>query len=169
MIFKLRLGKLRITFTIAPVTQVIGVNSILPDGNHILMWDFDDIPLSRVEENLAMVQQMFGLPNIYIFNSGKPNHWIAYCFKRLPWPDARGIIGITPDIDENFYKYGVYRGKFTLRVSPKCGRKPKLVKVLESDIPEDVDISELRSWVQYETLPDNYKSRLIQIPPKSEK
>jgi len=157
MILRGRIGNVRVTFTIAPVVDVVGVNSLLPDGNHILMWDFDDVSLYEVVTTLFGVQMLFKLPNIYILLTKKPDHYIAYCFKRCTWRQAIGIIATTPCVDMNFFKYGVYRGRFTLRVGPKCGRIPKLVVVLRSTIPEDVSIPELKSWVKYETLPDEIK------------
>lgn len=155
MIFKLKIGHWRFTFTFAPVTEVIGVNSLLPDGKHIIMWDFDDVPLDKVSKALEIVQWFYNLPNIYILNTGTRNHYIAYCFKKCTWRRSVEIVAATQYVDYQFFKYGVYRERWTLRVSPKEGRKPKLVKILHSEIPEDCSIDDLNSWVKYETLADN--------------
>lgn len=163
MIFKLRFGKWRLTITLAPVYDIIGVNSLLETGEHILMWDFDDVPYSTVAFNLATIQYIFDLPNIYILNTGKPNNYIAYCFKRFLWELARAIVGMTPDICENFYKWGVFRHRFTLRVSRKGKRRPRLFGVIQSNILEDVSIKDLKSWVQYETLQDGAKGAFINL------
>jgi len=159
MIIKLTLGSWRFTFSMAPITRVIGVNSALPDGNHILMWDFDDVPLDEVLSELASIQKIYCLPNIYVLETKPNRNYIAYCFKRVSWRKALEIIISTRNVCLGFYKYGVIRDRFTLRVSPKCGRKPKLVAVLSSRYPEDASIDELRSWVNYETLADGYVSR----------
>lgn len=148
MIFKIRIGSWRFTFTFAPVVDVTGVNSKLKDGNHILMWDFDDVPLYYVEADLKWLQKQHNLPNIYILNTGKPKHHIAYCFRRSPWEVSVAYIAQSLFVDRNFFKYGVYRERWTLRVTPKEGRKPKLVKTLLSPIPESASISELESWVK---------------------
>jgi len=165
MILQLRIGNWKFTFTFAQVCDVVGVNSVLEDGRHILMWDFDDLPLETVEVILKAQQREHRLPRIYILNTGKPNHYIAYCFKRLPWRKAYAIVASTPCVDWNFLKYAAHRGHFTLRVSPKNGRKIRLAKILESPIPEDVKIRELRSWVKYETLTrqEMNKKWLLQI------
>ena len=163
MIIKLRLGHWRFTFSFAPVVDVIGVNSKLPDGKHILMWDFDDIGLNKVIDELRRIQYTFMLPNIYILNTGAPNHYIAYSFAACSWNIAVEIIATTVGVDKNFFKYGVYREHFTLRVTPKCGRKLTLVRLLESDTPENCTVAELKSWVQYETLPDDFESRRVQL------
>ena len=90
-------------------------------------------------------------------------NYIAYCFKRLPWRKVVEIIASTQGVDWNFFKYGVYRERFTLRVSPKCSRKPKLVYILRSPEKEDVYITDLKSWVKYETLEDGWKSKKVEI------
>ena len=150
MILRIRIGNWRFTFTLHQITDITGVNSLLPDGNHILMWDFDNIPLWQVKLTLNCIQQDYELPNIYILNTGKPNHYIAYCFKRCSWWDTKRIIAATPFICNDYFKWGVFRKRFTLRVTPKEGRKPRLVEILHSNIPEDVKVSELTSWVKDE-------------------
>jgi len=154
MILRFKLGRWRFTFSFAPVTEVVGVNSKLPNGRHILMWDFDGKQLGQVITWLEDIQHLYQLPRIYVLNTGKKNHYIAYCFKKVPWRKAVEIIATTIGVCWHFFKYGVYREKFTLRVSPKCGRRPKLAWLLNSNVPEDAYITDLKSWVKYETLED---------------
>jgi hypothetical protein len=148
MIIRIRIGHWRFTFTLYEVTDITGVNSLLPDGNHILMWDFDDIPLCQVVITLKCIQDDYELPNIRILYTGKPNHYIAYCFKRCTWWDTKRIIAATPYVCSDYYKWGIFRKRFTLRVTPKEGRKPELIAILNSEVPEDVKVSELTSWVK---------------------
>ena len=154
------------TFTIAQVVDVLGVNSKLSDGKHILMWDFDKLPLEHVINALKDIQLQFQLPNIYILKSSEPNNYIAYCFKRCEWAKARAIVGMTHNIDEAFYKWAVFRRRFTLRVGPKLGVIPKHVATINGKFFEDVNISELKSWVKYETLDGhhNQKVHFIEVP-----
>lgn len=159
MIIKIRLGHYRFTFTIASVVDVVGVNSTLPNGNHILMWDFDSTKLGTVIRNLKNIQAIYNLPYIYILETKKHTNYIAYCFKQLLWGKVVEIIASTHGVDENFFKYGVYRRRFTLRVTPKTNIKPKLAHILFSEYPEDCSIKELKSWVKYETLRPDYKSK----------
>jgi len=148
MIFRLRIGNWRFTFTLYQITDITGVNSLLPDGNHILMWDFDDVPLGVVQSTLSIIQSIYDLPTIYILNTGKPNHFIAYSFAKCSWRLTVEILAATPNLCEDYFKWGVFRKRFTLRVTPKEGRKPKLVALLYSKTPEDVKLSELTSWVK---------------------
>lgn len=163
MIIKLRIGHIRITFTIAQVIDVLGVNSKLPDGNHILMWDFDNLLLKDVKENLRIVQQTFSLPKIYILLTSPPNNYIAYCFKRCTFRQAITIIGSTNGVDLNFYKWGIFRKRWTLRVGAKLGIIPLCISVLDNMIWEDADITELRSWVKYETLDAHHRQTIIRL------
>jgi len=162
-IISFKLGSWRFTFTMAPVVKVVGVNSILSDGNHVLMWDFDDTKLEDVMDALIHVQAEYMLPPIYVLETKPGKNYIAYCFKKTEWRKAVEIVVSTPHVDWNFIKYSVYRGWFTLRVSEKDGRRPKLVHVIPSDVPEDCDLFDLRKWVKYETLPSWYRGKRIEI------
>lgn len=163
MIYRLRIGRWRFTFTIARTQEVAGVNSLLPDGKHILMWDFDESDFPTVRNSLELTQRTYDLPPIYILETKKGTNYFAYCFAKLDWRKAIEIIAFTKGVDWGFLKFGVFRGKFTLRVTPKCGRKPKLVKILPSDVPEDCFIYDLKNWVRYETLEDGQEVKLHEL------
>ena len=163
MIIKLRIGYIRITFTIARIIDVLGVNSKLPDGNHILMWDFDNTQLKDVSFNLREVQYKFQLPDIHVLRTSEPNNYIAYCFKRCTFRQAIKIIGSTQGVDLNFYKWGIFRKRWTLRVGAKAGAKPKSVGILKGWCEEDCYISELKSWVIYETLDMHHNQHIYKF------
>lgn len=152
MIKRVTIGDVRITLTIARIVKVGGFNSLLTDGNHILMWDFDDTTLVAVERALGLVQTEYALPKIYILETRKGTNFIAYCFARRSWKNVVEIVASTRGVDWNFFRYGVFREKFTLRVTDKGYGLPHKVAVLDSDVPEDVSIWELSGWVNYETL-----------------
>jgi len=163
MIFKLRFGKYRLTITLSPVIDVYGVNSLLKDGTHILMWDWDNTTLEAVIAGLNIVQLIYDLPNIYVLESFKNKNYMAYCFVKVSWPKAKEIIAATPLVCENFYKWGVFRRKFTLRISPKEGRLPKFVHTLYSDTPEECGIQDMQDFVKYETLPRSRRGWFINL------
>lgn len=163
MIVKLTIGSWRFTFSMAPITHIIGVNSRLEDGDHIILWDFDATDFWTVHDTLQNVQRVYNLPRIYIRETSKGTGYHAWCLKRTAWRKLVEILAFTKGVDWNYFKYGIYRKVFTLRVSPKCGRKIRTVHVLESRVPEDVQVPELRSWVKYETLADGRKSRKVEL------
>lgn len=158
MIIKITLGSYRFTFSMAPITHVIGVNSTLEDGQHIIMWDFDGTDFATVRNELERVQAIYNLPNIYITETSKDTGFHAWCFKRVNWRKLVEILAFTQGVDWNYFKYSVYRKQCTLRVFPKCGRKITHIHTLKSQVPEDVDIHDLRKWVKYETLADGRPS-----------
>jgi len=159
MMLRFRIGRWRFSLNVVHVTDVAGVNSILPDGKHILMWDFDGVNLDQIIESLSEVQRKYMLPTIYILYTGKPGHYMAYCFKRCEWMKAIEIIAATRYVDPTFFRFGVWRKKFTLRITPKDGRKIRLAKKLYGYTPPDAYIEELDSFVKYETISDVYESK----------
>lgn len=163
MIIKITIGSWRFTWSMAPITTVTGVNSNLPDGNHILMWDYDMIDIDIVAAELLEIQHRYKLPTIYILATSPKQGFHAYCFKRVDWKTCVEILAASKHIDWNYFKYGMYRGHFTLRVSPKCGRVIRKKVVLPSKVPNELGIEEMRSWTQYETLSDAHKSRKIEF------
>ncbi|GAH64923.1 unnamed protein product, partial [marine sediment metagenome] len=89
------------------------------DGSHILMWDFDDVPLEEVCQDLRVVQSRYSLSDIHICRTKEPDNYIAYCFTSQDWKTAVEIVAQTHTVDWQFLRFGVYRGHFTLRVTPK--------------------------------------------------
>jgi len=116
------------------------------------MWDFDETNLDKVAKALRYAQHYHTLSAIYILETKADTNFIAYCFTARSFKEVCLIIADTPFVDWNFFKYGVYRGRFTLRVTAKNGRIPRLVKVLESENKPDVNVKDLHSWVRYQTL-----------------
>jgi hypothetical protein len=163
MIIKVTLGRWRFTFSMAPITKVVGVDSTLKDGNHILMWDFDTDNYEAIVKALTRVQFHYHLPHVHIATTGKGHGFHAVCLKRTPWRKAVEIICATEGVDYNFIKYGIYRNHFTLRISPKCGREIRFAGTIGGNYPEDVSIEELNSFVHYETLEDGWHSRKLEI------
>ena len=128
-----------------------GVNSKLPSGRHFLMWDFDNKEVNDVKVALVSVQTRFRLPKIYLISTGLSNHWHAYCFKALTYPDTLRILASTPHLDQTYFKIGVIRGYFTLRYSPKTGREFEQASTIPSKYKEDVNPFELSSFSDYWT------------------
>ncbi len=141
----------RVHFGITRTILVTGVNSKLIDGNHILMWDFDDIQVVDVLYTLRQVQKENELPTIFILCTGIEGYYHAYCFKRCSWIKARTIIASTDKVDRVFFMMAMLRGYFTLRFSDKRGREFTQAAVLEGWGEEDVEPGEVASFVEYTT------------------
>lgn len=142
----------KFSFTIARIARPIGVNSELDDGRHILMWDFDDTSLNKVMDALWQVQFLYALSDIHILETKLDTNFMAYCFTALEWRRVVRIVVSTQYVDWAFIRFGVFRGKFTLRVTPKGDRTPHLISRLEGYNLPDVKPTDLKSWAKYETL-----------------
>ena len=152
MMIKLKLGSFRLNFSITAITKTWGVNSLLENGKHILMWDFDDEKLGDVVAGLRQIQLRYGLPEVRIMQTTEKN-FHAYCFKQVDFRKAVEIIAATSGVDWGFFLFGCLRQKFTLRVGEKAGRrKPRLVALLGGLEEVDASIKDLRRWVKYDTI-----------------
>jgi len=151
MIKRLTIGSLRMTFSCARITKVIGVNSELKDGNHIIMWDFDDVPLDNVRYALRVVQTRYWLSEIIILKTKEPDSYNAWCFTSVSWEKAIEVVAATAFVDWGFFRYSVWRYHFTLRTSPKNGRDSKVVARLEGYELPTAKIEDLKYWIEYET------------------
>jgi len=163
MIIKTTLGRWRFTFSMAPITKVVGINSNLPDGKHILMWDFDTGTIGEIKAILRAIQFIYNLPTIRIAQTGKTTGYHAICLYRVEWRDCVKILAATSKLDWTYLKYGIYRGHFTLRVSPKCFRHITYHSMLVGYPKEDVNMKELNSVTKYETLEDGWKSKKVEL------
>lgn len=147
-------NKWRVTFTFAPVQWVYGVNNMIMTKNGIKyfpMWDFDDTTLHDVIEPFLNIIPRYRLSNVYVYQTS-PHNYYAYSLKLFDWIKCVHIISAHPKICQSFFKWGVYRGRFTLRISEKNGYKPKLVVVIKGVSREDFTLDQLRSYVKYQTL-----------------
>ena len=152
MILRFKIWKYRITLTCAPVVAVVGANSNIGKDQHILMWDFDGVPLRKVKKALASTQFCYHLPEIKVFKTSQGKNYQAWCYKKVSWRIAKAIVAVTVHVDEGFFRFGVFREHFTLRTSQKLGHTPKLVATLPSDVKPDCNEFDLMSWTKYETL-----------------
>lgn len=152
MIKRLTIGNRRITLTYAKIAKVIGVNSNVGDRGHITMWDFDNIPLADVTEALETVKTRYLLSDIHIVRTKEPNNYHAFCFSLVDWRTSVEIVAQTRFVDWQFFRFGVYRGHWTLRTTPKTTIKAYLVSRIQGLTLPDIKPEELESWVRYETL-----------------
>lgn len=145
--------RVRLDMSIKKLVEVEGINSNLDDNNkeHILLWDFDEIPLSKIVASLKLIQYRHSLPKIYIVSSSI-NHYHAYCFTRQSKAKAMYILISTKYIDETYFKLGIVRGYWTLRITPKqVNNKFMSVINLDSKVPEDLTTTKLLQTVKYNT------------------
>lgn len=113
---------------------------------HMLLWDFDEVPLQYIMADLQSIQYKYGLPDVYVLESSE-NHYHAYCFVSMNFKTIIQILSYSIFIDENYFRLGVARGYYTLRYSPKGDRNIRLISILKSNVkytmsPLEVTINE---------------------------
>jgi hypothetical protein len=163
MIVRMRLGPVRIAFTIGLVEDVVGINSWLGGDDHVLFWDFDGLDLETVKRNLRRVMKRYKLPDVHIFSMGKPNSYTAMCFARFHIKKVIEILAATEGEDLAHLRFGCFRKRWTIRLSDKCGRSFRYVCTLKGYRKPDVSPWQLKSWVAYETRPDGYTQWLLDM------
>jgi hypothetical protein len=151
MLWQPHFGNHRLTIAWVKYQTTIGLNSKLADGNHVLMYDCDDFTFDMVHDGLKYAQMHYELPNIYLYQSSLPGHYLALCLDRNSWIDTIHMVTALPCIDKSWLRGGVARQYFTIRIGQKNGQYPKPMMVLKSKRPETVDISELVYYDRYET------------------
>ena len=151
MHYRLDIKGWRFYIAITHSQQLHGVNSQLGDDYHFLMWDFDNVELGRLFEELEHIQWLFELPAIHILQSSLPNSYHAYCFARRPWGMVLQILATTQYIDQQFFKIGVIRGYFTLRIEDKKAGLLKAVGRIPSLVDNEVGTDEITSFANYWT------------------
>lgn len=163
MILKIRFWNWKFMFSCSQIEDIVGVNSKIDEENHVLMWDFDNVHLDILKNELQQIQFIYELPNIYVVQTKLTGSYHAYSLCKRSFREACAILTFSTYIDMVYYRLGVTRGYWTLRISEKSGRDITLVDVLKSDVPEDVTIKDLKSFVIYETLPDTARRKKIEI------
>jgi hypothetical protein len=101
------------------------------NDTHMLLWDFDNTDIRKIKSELFRIMIEYALPDIYILESSN-NHYHAYCFSSRTFKETIHILSDTQYIDEDYLKLGTARGYYTLRFSPKRGRKVKIIYTLKS-------------------------------------
>lgn len=150
IVLRKRVRQFKVSLVIGTITNVNGVNSALEDGNHVVMWDFDNTTAGKVSNALWVVQTSFKLPRIYVAYSNNDGGFHAYCLTRMPWLDTIAIVASTPGIDPGYVAMCAMRGHWTLRLSDKGKGAPEPAFTLPSAWPELTNIADLTSWVGYE-------------------
>lgn len=145
-----RIGRIRYSFVVRTVKNIQAITSRLEDGNHIIMWDFDGVPMATVLFYLGKIQESYLLPPIHISSSSNTGGYHAYCLYRCTWLESLHIVSGTKGIDPEYVSMAAWRKRWTLRLSDKGQGVPTYHDTLPSQIEETVAPVELTSWVDYE-------------------
>ena len=139
-----------ILFRVGKLRKVLGANSTLENGKHILMWEFDHVEAHEVTAALLAVQMAYNLPNIHVLTSSEHQGFHAYCLAQETFPQSVAIVASTPLVDWDWVRMCVNRGHWTLRLTDKGNGAPETIMVLHSNEPDEVAPTQITSGVLYE-------------------
>lgn len=157
----IRIHKLQLRFYANILEKRTGICSQhdSSDDKHALLMDFDNSSLSKIINDMYTIQLKYNLPTIYIIASSSYSYH-AYCFTGRPFMQIIHILSDIPEIDESYFRLGIVRGYFTLRITPRKNDKFKIVKILASCFPEEMKREEL-TINEYLTSNKGNKTRRI--------
>jgi len=135
----IRIGKLQLRAYATILEKRIGICSQKDtrEDKHALLIDFDNSSISTIINSLSSLQKKYKLPAIYIVASSKHSYH-AYCFTARKFMEIIHILSDIPELDESYFRLGIIRGYFTLRITSRKGDKFKLVKTLVSVYPNEM-------------------------------
>lgn len=132
-------GKWQIRVYLDKQVEHTGVCSTKADNpkEHMLLWDFDDAKLGDIVNQLLAVSCLYSLPKIYLVSSS-PGNYHAYCFASRDFRETISILASTKSIDLAYLRMGVARGYFTLRITPRKGGQFRLIRIIRSQVPNEM-------------------------------
>lgn len=146
---KFRIGNFQVSLMAGPVTKVTGVNSTLKDGQHIVMWEFDETEELKVQAALWAVLCAHNLSDIHIARSHPDGGFHAYSFQRMSFVNSLHIVSGTAYVDPNYITLCAMRRHWTLRISDKGQGQPEYRMTLRGVIEPDCDFMDLAEIVEY--------------------
>lgn len=136
-------------FRIGKRVQVLGINSQLSEGESVLFWEFDELPLDRVRDIMKGVQYEHLLPQIFLLQASTETSWHAVCLSAHPWLQALSIVAATEGVDPDYVRLAAHREHFTLRLTDKGNGAPVVREVLGSVMPETATLDDFIQGVRY--------------------
>lgn len=146
---KFRIGRFQVSLMAGMVTKVTGVNSNLKDGNHIIMWEFDETDRTEVCWALQAVQGLFSLPDIHVAESHTGGGFHAYCFQALSFIETLHIVSGTFLVDPNYITMCAMRQHWTLRLTDKGQGAPQPTLTLPGLFKKTAEPDDLIGIVEY--------------------
>lgn len=146
---KFRIGRFQVSLMAGLVTKVTGVNSNLKDGQHIIMWEFDETDLDQVKCALFAAQVFHQLPEIQIARSHPDGGFHAYCFKAMSFIETLHIVSGTALVDPHYITLCAMRQHWTLRLTDKGQGQPEHETHLVGLTLPTCDPGDLVGVVQY--------------------
>jgi len=130
-----------------------GICSNTSDGKHIIMFDYDDISLNDVKNDIIAIQKKFNLSAFYVLSSD--NGYNAFCLSKKSISEIKEIYNFSKHLDPLYIKLSFEkRGYFVLRMS---GNK-KLILTIVTNINKDII-----SFAHYKFFKDIMRFNLLEF------
>lgn len=133
--------------TITPDTLPahLGITSRTVSGNHIIMWDFDDKTLDQVVKAVKTHHNFETIPAAYIVQSNiDARHFHVYVFTEGELSSGH------KQADSKHNSHSKQLGFRTLRITPKDGFAPKVVKIIKGSVTAtETPLTELTTLAVY--------------------
>jgi hypothetical protein len=146
-----------------------GITNQIPNSNKVIpFWDFDEkAPINYIIGALKIVQQQFGLSDIFILQTYPKESYRAFCFDEFAFEDYIMILVSTRCIDWSYLKHTIMRGRAVIRVTEKDGTKNKLIKTLDGEESNDLFPTSIHHRAFLSAIyPEIPKPRIIPRPIK---
>lgn len=105
-----------------------GISSRCPDYKHVIMLDYDNIPIGSVTDHIRIMQRQYSLGDFYIIKT--LNGYNAICLDKLPFGLIHSMgIDVLSLVDRKYLELANKRNYFTLRFD----MDKKLEKIIEFD------------------------------------
>ena len=105
--------------------ECFGMTNLTSDGYFIPFFDYDDVSLRIVIEELSFLQESYHLSDIYIIKSS--NGYNALSLDKISWEILIQIMRESERADVSFKKLAIERRFFVLRI----GKDKKIVEILK--------------------------------------
>lgn len=113
-------------------------SKVFKTDEHCLLGDFDYVEdFSGLLMELDRIQHKYKLPDIHVIQSSIDKYHI-YCFCARPFMEIVHILSDIKGLDKAYFRLGIIRGYFTLRISERENEKFEKVALLMSLVPPDI-------------------------------
>lgn len=105
--------------------ECFGITNLTSDGKFIPFFDYDNVSLSRIIDELSFIQKNYFLSDVYIIKSN--NGYNALTLDKVSWDNLLQIMRESERVDNKFKKLAIERRFFVLRL----GNDKKIINILK--------------------------------------
>jgi len=137
--FRLRLGNHRLLFFRAEfwntmVYDRVAITNQTTDKMYVPFWDFKErTKFDEAENDLREIQHEFALGDIFIIQTFPRESYRAFGFDKLDFNENVAILAETPNVDENYLRWLIFKKYSAIRITPKEGTHDMVIGFLNGE------------------------------------